>query len=562
MGLHHGSKREHGIHPARKPSGTALDHPGALGARPRATRPRPRRRLTVVVALAVLVLVVTAGPAAAHARLTGSQPAAGSTVRERPGTLTLAFSEPVELAFGTVQVFTSDGRRLKTTELSHPGGDAQRVRVQLPKAPSGRYAVNYRVVSTDGHPIRGAFSFRLRIPATSRPAQGAEHTRPAPVPTERAARAPAATDQTTTAEAAQAPLVLDATQATADPGAPAVDRAFGGVRLILFIALVLLAGVPAFLVMVWPAGIGTPRVASILWAAWALALAATAAGVVLQTATVTGASLVDALNRNSLGDLLTTRYGLVAAGRAGLLVAVAPLLVAITRQPASRPPGAPRSVVVLGMALGLALLSTLGLSGHAASGPLAPLVLVADVLHLAAVSVWLGGLVALVAVVLPRRDPVELRQVLPRFSRLAFAAVVVIVITGTVQAWRQLGTPAGLLSTPYGRLLTQKLLLVSLLLLVAAVSRVIVQRRLVASTPLVLRPAGPGAARLDPDVATVARLRRSVALEVGLAIVVLAFTSVLVSTEPGRPEAAVGASPASSMSATGSSSGIWAGVVR
>ena len=53
-----------------------------------------------------------------------------------------------------------------------------------------------------------------------------------------------------------------------------------------------------------------------------------------------------------------------------------------------------------------------------------------------------------------------------------------------------------------------------------------------------------------------ARLRRSVALEVGLAIVVLAFTSVLVSTEPGRPEAAVGASPASSMSATGSSSGI------
>ena len=556
MGLHHGSNPEHDIHTAGTPSGTALaDHWGALAERARGSRPRPPWRLAILAALTVLVLLVTASPAAAHARLTGSHPAEGSTLRESPRTLVLAFNEPVGLAFGTVQVIASDGQRLKTTELSHPGGDAQRVRVRLGQALSGSYAVRYRIVSTDGHPIRGSFSFAVRLPAASKPAQGAEHKRPTPVPTERAAGTAAAQDQTTAANPPQGPVVLDATQAATDPGDPAVDRAFAGVRLTLFIALVLLVGVPTFMIMIWPAGFGTPRVARMLWTALTLALTATAASVVLQTATVTGRDLMDALNRDSLGDLLTTRYGTVAAVRAGLLVAAAPLLVAMTRQPTSptsRPPGPPRWVVTLGMPLGLALLATLGLSGHAANGPFVPLGLAADVLHLAAVAVWLGGLVVLVAVVLPRRDPVELRRVVPRFSRLAFAAVTLIVTTGTVQAWRQLGTPAGLLSTPYGRLLTQKLLFVSLLLLVAAVSRAIVQRRLVASTALALRPVGPGAARLDPDIATVARLRRSIALEVGLAIVVLALTSVLVSTDPGRSEATAGASPAPSVSTTGS----------
>jgi putative copper export protein/methionine-rich copper-binding protein CopC len=495
------------------------------------------QRLTILAVLSLLVLLVAAAPAAAHARLTGSQPADGVTLRESPEALTLTFSEPVELAFGTVQVLRGDGRRLKPAALTHPGGDARRVRVPLGQAPSGRYAVRYRIVSTDGHPIRGSFSFTVRIPAASKPAQPAEHKASTPAPTERAASAATAEKQTPAAQAPRSPVLLDAAQAATGPGDPAVERAFAGVRLALFIALVLLVGVPAFLVAIWPAGFGTPRVARMLWAAWALAATATAASVVLQTATVTGLGVLDALDRDALGDVLTTRYGMVAAGRGGLLLAATLLLVAVTRQPPSATswrPRAPRWFVAMAAPLGLALLATLGLAGHAASGPLAPLGLTADVLHLAAVSVWLSGLVVLVAVVLPRRDPVELRQVLPRFSRLAFAAVLVIVTTGTVQSWRQLGAPAGLVSTPYGRLLAQKLVLVSLLLVVAAVSRAIVQRRLVATTALALRPAGPGAARLDPDLATVARLRRSVALEVGLAIVVLALTSVLVSTDPGH----------------------------
>jgi copper transport protein len=107
------------------------------------------------------------------------------------------------------------------------------------------------------------------------------------------------------------------------------------------------------------------------------------------------------------------------------------------------------------------VLATISLAGHAGSGPAAPLGLAADLLHLAGVAVWLGGLAVLLGVVLPRRDPAELRRVVPRFSQLAFDAVVVIVATGLVQTWRQVGTLDGLVATDYGRLLLAKMTLLN-----------------------------------------------------------------------------------------------------
>ena len=47
----------------------------------------------------------------------------------------------------------------------------------------------------------------------------------------------------------------------------------------------------------------------------------------------------------------------------------------------------------------------------------------------------------LVGAVLPRREPDELRAVLPVFSRVAFIAVVVLAVSGTYAAWRGIGTP-------------------------------------------------------------------------------------------------------------------------
>jgi copper transport protein len=226
--------------------------------------------------------------------------------------------------------------------------------------------------------------------------------------------------------------------------------------------------------------------------------------------------------------------------------------------------------------LAVALLLTVSVAGHAASGDLVPLAIVTDLVHLGGVSVWLGGLAVLVAVVLRGRAPSDdakdgdtrdadadthdegpsdaldrpggaatgpaagptataidaapattavdaatLDRVVGRFSSVAFAAVVAIVVSGVVQAWRQLGSLSALVDTPYGRLLVVKVVLVALMVGVAGLSRAWVRRR--------LAPAGaPGAGPADA-----AGLRRSVAAEVAIAVAVLAVTAGLVQAVPG-----------------------------
>ena len=104
-----------------------------------------------------------------------------------------------------------------------------------------------------------------------------------------------------------------------------------------------------------------------------------------------------------------------------------------------------------------ALVLTLGLSGHAAAGDLVPVAIVVDVVHVGAVALWLGGLLVVLAALLPRRDPDEVALVVPRFSSIAFAAVAALVVTGAFQSWRQVGGLEALTDTTYGQLLLAKL---------------------------------------------------------------------------------------------------------
>ena len=90
---------------------------------------------------------------------------------------------------------------------------------------------------------------------------------------------------------------------------------------------------------------------------------------------------------------------------------------------------------------------------------------------------WLGGLVVLCVAVLPKRDVDELRVVLPRYSALALGAIVALIVSGGYQAWRQVGSIDALKSTDYGKLLIAKLVVFAALIVAAAFSREIVNRR-------------------------------------------------------------------------------------
>lgn len=133
----------------------------------------PARTLGVLSAALLLVLAV-AGPAAAHASLTASEPQAGTTLATPPAQVTLTFNEAIDPNFAQVQVTSPDGTRV---DAGVPAVDGTTVTVPLqPLAAGGVHTVAFRVVSTDNHPVEASFTFDLAPPPAPSPS-------PAPEPT-------------------------------------------------------------------------------------------------------------------------------------------------------------------------------------------------------------------------------------------------------------------------------------------------------------------------------------------------------------------------------------------
>src|SRR4029453_16301477 len=82
-----------------------------------------------------------------------------ASLERSPVEVRMWFSEPVEVALGSVRVLDARGRRVDDGRVDHPGGDQQVLRVRLEDELRGGYAVGWRVVSADGHPVSGAFTF-------------------------------------------------------------------------------------------------------------------------------------------------------------------------------------------------------------------------------------------------------------------------------------------------------------------------------------------------------------------------------------------------------------------
>ncbi|MCX5398203.1 copper resistance CopC/CopD family protein [Streptomyces sp. NBC_00102] len=145
---------------------------------PRAARVRPspiRRPITASALLATLIglflglMLAGASPASAHAALTGSDPQDGAVVDAAPQNVTLSFSESVSLSDDAIRVLDPSGKRADTGGPRAVGdGKAARYAVTLHSGlPDGTYTVAWQAVSADSHPVSGAFTFSIGAPSTT-----------------------------------------------------------------------------------------------------------------------------------------------------------------------------------------------------------------------------------------------------------------------------------------------------------------------------------------------------------------------------------------------------------
>ncbi|MFF5334411.1 copper resistance protein CopC [Streptomyces sp. NPDC013181] len=134
----------------------------------------PRRPLAVAGLLTALLgavlglLLATAAPASAHAALTGSDPQDGSVVATAPGEVTLTFSEQVAVGKDSIRVLDPSGERADTQAdpLDLNSGSTVKYGVALRDGlPEGTYTVAWQAVSADSHPVSGAFTFSIGAPS-------------------------------------------------------------------------------------------------------------------------------------------------------------------------------------------------------------------------------------------------------------------------------------------------------------------------------------------------------------------------------------------------------------
>lgn len=462
-------------------------------------------RRALVVAVVMSGALVLPAAAWAHAALLKTFPTASAEVDTAPAELRLVYDEVVEPRFAVVSVTDAAAHQQVDGPVHRSASSPYELDAPLKRSSEGWYLVFWRVISADGHPVRGAFLYRIG-------------PNPGPPPQ----------------------FVIPSLSETAvTPGLIAL-RWLTFLSAMAAVGLFVLRTAIARPVVTRLPGTRLHAVSVAFAAAVAVGLVATPIYVLLATAQFALRSFW------SFGALLPL-MDVSAFGRGYLRFELLFALFAAAAAAAiwlDRPERPQRSVAGLLSLWGAllaagALLLVPGAAGHAAQTSPRALALAFDWLHLAAGSLWVGGLVGLLVLwsSLPAaRRTAGLVVCVPRFSNAAFVSVIVLLGSGIGAAVLHLPTLATLWQTGYGKTIIVKASLLLAAMLLASVN---------------LLRTKPGLAHEETSTGATVLLRRLVAGEVVLVTAAVVAAAVLSSYPPppkalaslGAPAATAGPGP-------------------
>ena len=438
------------------------------------------------VALLSLLAAVSLLPAlaSAHAFLDTSVPTQNAVVQTAPAEVKMTFTERIQAAGSRADLFNSDAEMVDTPQ-SHLGSDAHVLILPLPaNLPDGTYTVQWQNVSAeDGHPNNGYFAFTI---------------------------------------GGQSNVVIPA-----PPPAPSSSSSV--VSLSSFARWLGLLGVAVLVGSVFSWRLITRPSIEVLDPGQRLDVARRVRIVALggAGAAILGSLLLAISQAQTTGGLspgslwsvaANTRFGYLLLTRDIVLLV---LSIVVWRERAWIAPSVRQNWLILA----LAVVSPIpyALNSHAASGSTGKqTAVVADWLHLSAASIWIGGLIAVVAglVTLVRLAPDERQAVyakaIPRISTVAITSIIILAITGFYASWLQIGNLNALWDTTYGHTLIVKLAVLVPLLALGGINLLII---------------GP---RMKQGESVVRLFGRSVALEVALGVAILAVSGALTGLPTSR----------------------------
>ena len=419
-----------------------------------------RLKQVVVGASVALAIFAPAEQASAHAGLEASVPSANAVLETGPPNIELDFNEAVDFKLADVELYDENATLIATGPPQSITDDTV-VQVSVPTIGDGVYVVVWRVPSADGHVVDGVFSFQV----------GAH----------------SGFDVGALIDKVSGNAAADSTVGRLDTAA----------RLLALIGLIVLIG--GGLLAMQSADSASNKM--LLWLAWVFLLVGSLGSFGLYGAKVVAGTPSDAISPSVWGKVVGSHTASVLLVRAVLVLALGVLLWTFARRASDIWRGA-------ALALAIAVILTYSSVGHAYAQHPTQLWVAVDAVHLAAISLWIGGLLMFAFGTTAWLSDPESEGVVRRFSLMATIAVPVIVATGVAQTLKLAGNLDDVTSTSWGRTLLVKIAMVTVLVAVGGVSQ------------WLLRNDGPSA------------LKRNVLVEALIGIGVIGLAAALVALPP------------------------------
>jgi copper transport protein len=369
------------------------------------------RRLALLAGVLAALLAAQDG-VSAHASLVAADPADGSIAAAAPGRLTLRFNERVSPL--VMNLVAPDGAALPADVTARDDTVTVVPRAQLG---AGSYALSWRVISADGHPVGGTVVFSIGAPSLRGPTAGAIAS-----------------------------------------GLP-VRAAIWVTRVLLYLGLFVGAGGTVF--AAWTAQrrkLPQSAQACLTLALW-LGIAAAVLSVGLQGLDALAAPLSALASSAVWTEGFETSFGATAAiGIVALLAGLLSLKVRALWQARAL-----SAVALVGVGLALAA------SGHASAASPQWLTRPAVFAHAVCIALWVGALLPLTLML--ARAEAGAALAVRRFSFWILPTLALLVAAGVTLAVVQIGSVDALWSTTYGRIFLAKCATLVVLFGLAAVNR-------------------------------------------------------------------------------------------
>ncbi|MBI3639104.1 MAG: copper resistance protein CopC [Thaumarchaeota archaeon] len=456
--------------------------------------------LVVIIILSIVFVIPNIPNSYAHAFITKSDPAKGQSLATQPSKVDVYFSNLIDIRYSQLKVLNSSGNEVQQKDLHYINNDQSTLSVSLPPGlKDGIYTITTKVLDqTDGHVTKDlrVFAIGQSVPQSLPVPSTASNYEEISVP-EAIARFPALIGQV---------MVVGVSFATLWLWVPIsriswLGNALAETRIKIDRSMMKLAMIGSIILV--------------------------SSGFVMISvqAFSIDAGILDAIN---------TKFGSIWVIR--MIVSSALLVLSFTTYHKIKKSNTicPKSHVLGLFGIGLVMLTTTSLISHgAATGKTLPLIV--DFIHNVAASLWIGGIIYIAFVLMPKlrqltSDVVSasaISIIIPRFTIIAITILGFIVITGPLLLYTLESNLALTLASTYGKILIVKLSLAAVLIAIGGYHEIATRRRAITAVSILMTEKNKVIPNIDvkPLLST---FSRNIRIEAIIGIALIASIAILV----------------------------------